>query len=215
MIKSEENNVETDLDVIKDVFNKCKSGDVIAFSGKRIFSVVIKMLQKTLLDPGDDTYKFSHVSIIIKEPWTDNKFISSESLWNPLKGYKGVAQIPLQNRLLNYKGTLTLYKLQKNGNDFELSKEQKLKLKLSTERYKGLHFEKGLISMLKSAIDNNKYIKENKKDTSSLFCSEHSSQTYIDIGLLNNKKPSSEFSPSEFINAKLKKGYTLKKKNNR
>jgi len=202
--------METNLKKITEAINNLKTGDVVSFRGERLFSKVVKFLQKTLQDPDDDTYQISHVSLVVKEDWTDNMPISIESLWDPFKGYDGVVAIPMTKRLQMYNGSLTFHILQKDGKNVELTKEQKDQLKKSFETYKGRKFERRLFSMLKSAIDNSPLFSENKKDISMMFCSEFTTQIFLDVGLLNESKPSSEYTPVEFIKAKLSNGYSLK-----
>lgn len=204
--------METDLKKITEAVNQLKTGDVVSFRGERLFSKFVKFWQKTFQDPGDDTYQISHVSLVVKEDWTDNMPVSIESLWNPLKGYDGVVAIPMQKRLQMYNGSLAFHILQKDNKDVELTREQKEQLRESFETYKGRKFERRFFSMLKSAIDNSPMFSENKKDTSMLFCSEFTAQIYLDIGLLKGEeeKPSSEYTPVEFMKAKLEDGYSIR-----
>jgi hypothetical protein len=197
--------MEKNIDVIRKCVTELKTGDVVAFIGTNLFSKTVLVLQKIGLEEKfkkDKTYKYSHVSIIVDEPWTKEK-VSLESARYPFTDWDGVRIVPLKKRLMNYKGTFVLYKLNKELND-----DQKNKIKEFYEKHKHKKFERSALQMVKSAFDG-PLTRENKKDLSTIFCSELTAQVFINCGLLPQDKPSNEYTPSEFINSPLNDGYEL------
>lgn len=197
--------MERSVDVIRKETKKLKTGDVFAFEGNNIFSALIKLLQSIGQEPRyivDNRWKYSHVSIVVDEDWS-NGLCSLESSFKFGTDWDGVALVPLRDRYMNYGGKMIMYRLNK-----ELSKEQKECIRKFYIKHKNKKFERNYLQMFRSAFDGNPR-KENKKDLSSIFCSELTAQVYIECGLLPPKKPSNEYSPSEFISSPLNNGFKL------
>ena len=60
----------------------------------------------------------------------------------------------------------------------------------------GKEYEKDTLELIKAAYDGP--FGHNEEDLSSLFCSELVAEAYQRLGLLNNEKPSNEYTPADF-----------------
>jgi len=193
------------IDVVRKETKHLKTGDVVGYRGYTIVSALIQLCQsigqKAKYIKGDN-WKFTHVSIIVNEEWS-NGMCSLESTIQHRTGWDGVGLVPLTDRYMNYNGEIVLYRMNK-----ELSIEQKNKIREFYLTHKNKKFERNYVQMIASAFDGNPK-RENKKDLSTIFCSELTAQVYIDCGLLPLKKPSNEYSPSEFLSSPLNNGFKL------
>lgn len=108
---------------------------------------------------------------------------------------KGVQLVPLSDRVKSYDGDICVRQLKgvefADGDMIELMKLRK--------ELAGRPYEQSIIELIKSA-----------EDLSSLFCSKLVAEAYQRLALLDDKKPSNEYSPADFSEdkeLKLLKGF--------
>jgi len=214
MLSSKKNKTTTTSEYIKkirDEVDKLETGDIICFIGKNIFSWLIMGLQKIFLNEKfkkNETYKFSHLGIVLKDDDDNGILKILESPKVPFTKIDGVELFDLKDRMMNYNGKFVLYKLNK-----PLSIDQKNQVKRFYDEHKDKKYERSVVELVKSVIDDSPIISENEKDLSTIFCSELTAEIFIKMGLLppNDVKPSNEYTPSEFINSDLLNGYKFVK----
>ena len=171
---------------------KVKTGDVVEFSGRGLFSKIIQ-----LVDGG----RSSHVGIIYRCPLTNAIFIlESTSLY---KGVKGVQLNLLGERVRTYKGRLWIRRLSVKVSESQLNDLQHwIECNRHTSYETGLS---GLLELFNSAVDLPFFFK-NKPDQSEIFCSELVAIIFKLWGFLSKDLIENEFSPNDFrdgINKKL------------
>jgi hypothetical protein len=170
-----------------------KTGDVVLFSGKGGISAGIKWLTLS---------RWSHVGMIIVLPeydfvtvWESTTLSSLVDLDTKVP-HKGVQLVPLSSRLEGYDGEVAVRQLQ--GVDFNADDVKNL-MQLRRE-LAGREYEEDKVELIKAAYDGP--LGRNKEDLSSLFCSELVAEAYQRLGLLNDEKPSNEYTPSDFSEKK-------------
>ena len=170
---------------------KLKTGDVVEFSGKGLFSRVIQ-----LVDGG----RTSHVGIIYRCPLTNViSILESTSLY---KGVNGVQLNLFGERVRTYKGRIWIRRLSVNVSDEQLYKlQQWIKENRHTSYESGLE---GMLELLRAAVDLPFF--KNKQDRSEIFCSELVAIIFKLWGFLRKDLIENEMSPNDFrdgINKKL------------
>lgn len=180
-----------------------KTGDIVLFSGKGGISTGIKL---------GTLSKWSHVGMIFKIPeynfvtiWESTTLSSNIDLDTNVPR-KGVQLVPLSARVNGYNGDIAVRSLDGvDGNDINISALMELRREIT-----GRPYEKNKIELIKAAYDGP--LGRNSEDLSSIFCSELVAEAYQRLGLLDNKKPSNEYTPADFSEKKklvLLKGASL------
>ncbi len=163
------------------------TGDIVLFAGKGIISKVIQWFTKS---------PYSHIGLVLVDVrwdmvllWESTTLSKIKTVFGKVK--QGVALRPLSMAIENYKGDVVIRKL-----DRILSRQQKAVLVRLRQEFKNKKYEESKWQLFKSAYD---FIGgKNKRDTSSLFCSELVAEAYQQMGLLSFDVPSNEYTPADF-----------------
>jgi hypothetical protein len=173
-----------------------KTGDIVLFSGKGVFSDIIKY---------GTLSKWSHIGMILYIPEYDFLTVWESTTLNNVNDLesgvprKGVQLVPLSDRVQKYSGDITVRQL-KGGT---LSSDSLHKLMLLRKELRGKPYEKSKIELLKAVYDGP--LGNNKEDLSSIFCSELVAEAYQRLGLLPESIPSNEYTPGDFSEKKMNK----------
>ena len=166
-----------------------KTGDIILFSGKGGISAGIKWITLS---------RWSHVGMIVVLPeynfvtvWESTTLSSLVDLDTKVPR-KGVQLVPLSLRVEDYPGDIAVRQLRDVTFD-----EQALRQLMALRReFVGREYEQDKIELIKAAYDGP--FGRNTEDLTSLFCSELVAETYQRLGLLDEGKPSNEYTPADF-----------------
>lgn len=185
-------------DAIRD---ELRTGDIVLYSGSAAISTVIKLATSN---------RWSHVGMVVYLP--DCRLVS---VWESTKQgtrlrdldsgqvRKGVQLVPLSDRLITYRGSVAVRRLQ----DADLQEGVYSRLWRLREDLRTRPYEKDKIELLKAAYDGP--FGRNEEDLSSVFCSELVAEAYQALGLLGSRRPSNEYVPADFSSSRqlpLKKG---------
>ena len=172
---------------------KLKTGDVILFSGKGGISAGIKWATLS---------RWSHVGMIVVLPEYDFVTVWESTTLSSLVDLdtkvprKGVQLVPLSSRIEGYGGEVAVRQLEGVTFDIEdVKKLMELRRELASRDY-----EQDKIELIKAAYDGP--LGRNAEDLSSLFCSELVAEAYQRLGLINEDKPSNEYTPADFSEKK-------------
>ena len=165
---------------------KLKTGDIVLFSGKGFVSWLIKWFTKS---------KWSHVGMAMRILdydmvllWESTTLTKTKDIHG--KSRSGVRIVPLSKALANYKGEVGIrYLLTNKG----LNKDVLAKMR---NEFTGRKYEQNMLQLFKSAYDWT--LGKNKRDMSSVFCSELIAEAYQRLGYLSTKQPSNEYTPDDF-----------------
>ncbi len=171
----------------EDIRHELKTGDIVLFSGTGLISKVIQWFTKS---------PYSHVGLVLKDDrwdmvllWESTTLSKIKTVFGKVK--QGVALRPLSMAIENFKGDVVIRKLA-----FRLLESQKNVLIALRQEFKDKKYEESKWQLFKSAYD---FIGgKNKRDTSSLFCSELVAEAYQQMGLLASDVPSNEYTPADF-----------------
>lgn len=179
----------------KEIRPDLKTGDIVLFSGKGVFSKVIKLASKS---------KWSHVGMIVKVEGWDFVLLWESTTLNTAhdidagKRRKGVQIVALSQRLDKYKGEIGVRHL--NGvelNSDDITKLQELRLEVMHRPY-----ERNMVELVGSVLGSVFNIAGGS--LGSLFCSELVAEVYRRIGLLEADVKPNSFTPHSFSNGNLK-----------
>lgn len=166
-----------------------KTGDIVLFSGRAWLSRIIQIGTRS---------PWSHIGIVVR--FTDP--FDFVALWESDITLGGVQLTNLSARVKSYKGNVAIRHLEgvTLGND-EIKILHNVREELKLRPYQVNKFE-----MIRAVYDKGLWLaKAQKKDISSLFCSELTAETLQRIGILNPNLSSNEFTPGDFDeSAKLK-----------
>ncbi|MEC8325898.1 MAG: YiiX/YebB-like N1pC/P60 family cysteine hydrolase [Pseudomonadota bacterium] len=166
-----------------------KTGDILLFSGNGFFSKVIKFATRS---------KWSHVGMVYKNRESGILFVyestSISNVTNVDSGepLNGVQLTPLSKRLRLYNGVVAVRKLE----NASLNDDAQAAIEQLMYEFEGKPYEEDKLELAKSALDLISI--ENEEDLSTLFCSELIAEVYQRIGLLDEDKPSNEYTPADF-----------------
>ncbi len=183
-----------------DIRDDLRTGDIVLFAGKGIISKVIQWATKS---------PYSHIGLVLVDLrwdmvllWESTTLSKIKTVFGKVK--QGVAIRPLSKAIEEYKGDVVIREL-----DRVLSKGQKNVLIKLRHEFKNKKYEESKWQLFKSAYD---FIGgKNKKDTSSLFCSELVAEAYQQMGLLPLVLPSNEYTPADFADLTYLKNNMLRK----
>lgn len=163
-----------------------QTGDLILFSGNGPIAFGIKLITRS---------KWSHVGMAFKMPeydfvaiWESTSLSNIHDIESGMH-VNGVQMSPLRDRIRNYNGDIAIRHL----SDFTCDLD---KLKRFRSSVRGRPYEKDLFELFSAALPYP--FSNNDEDISSLFCSELVAETYQTLGLLDEQKPSNEYTPSDF-----------------
>jgi len=171
------------------VREKLDTGDLVLFSGRSVFSEIIKKLTGAA---------WSHVGMVFRLPnrYSINLLWEASGLLNlpdldTGRPNKGVQLVPLSDRISVYHGRIALRLL-----EAERTPKMIDELYAFREEMKGRPYEENDIELLKAAYDGPGGM--NQEDFSSLFCTELIAEAYQRMGLLGAEKPANEYTPHDF-----------------
>jgi len=187
----------------KDIRDDIQTGDIILFSGKGIFSRLIRWFTKS---------KYSHVGMAVRMPEYDMVLIWESTTLSKTKDVitgtktKGVQVVSLSERVQGYRGKVVWRKL--SG---ELSKDQLYALLELRHELRGKPYERSRLELLLAGIPNINMGNENLR---SVFCSELIAEAYQRAYLLPEHPPSNSYAPERFSqdsenSVKLTNGFAL------
>ena len=156
-----------------------KTGDLVLFSGQDKVSRIIRWRTKS---------DYSHVGMVLNSP----DYHDDVTIWEATKPV-GVRLTPLSEHVRNYEGSIVLRRLR----NAQLSDEDMKEFKVLFEELSGRPFEQEIPQLIGAAFD---LFPEQltKEDLSSLFCSELVAEAYQALSLLDEYKPSNEYTPADF-----------------
>ena len=168
---------------------KAQTGDMIGFSGTGIASTAIKVSTRsewshigmTILAAEWDALLCWEATLMCNVPDIESGFIK-----------KGVMLVPLETRIHTYNGKVGIRRIRK-----PLTVEQLIILRAFRHEVKGRPYEKDYIELIKSAYDGPFGL--NTQDLMSLFCSELFAEPCIRMELIDNRLPSNEYTPGDFL----------------
>ena len=173
----------------QDIRNSLKTGDVVLYSGRSLFSMAIRLSTKS---------NWSHCGMVIRLEEYDFVAVWESTLLTGIKDLetnthkRGVQLMPLSDRVNKYRGDIAIRSLE----DVTLNKEDIIKLMQLRKELARRDYESNAFEMLKAAYDGD--LGANTEDLSAIFCSELLAEAYQSIGLLDEKTPSNEYTPADF-----------------
>ena len=166
-----------------------KTGDIVLFSGNNNSSRFIRYVTKS---------KWSNVGMVIKIHDYDVVLLWESTTMNDIPDFYdkvpkyGVMMVPLSERVRAYDGEVYLRRLS-NPISYDMVKQ----LVALRDEVKNRPYEQDKWDMIRSVIDSGSSF-ENKRDLSSIFCSELVAEALQRIGLITNTIASDEFTPKDF-----------------
>ncbi|WGV98849.1 hypothetical protein QF117_10525 [Vibrio sp. YMD68] len=190
-----------------DIRSTLRTGDIVLFSGKGIVSTGIKrgqaLLARFMGNRGEKNWKWSHIGIVLKLPAYDTVMLWESTTLSNIRcvelgrQHKGVQLVPLSERIASYDGEVCIRQLTSDIPELQ----RIVALSGLREKLKGAPYEKSTWQLIKSAYKGP--FGRNKKDLSSVFCSELVAEAYQELGLLCRTPPSNEYSPACFADPQL------------
>ncbi len=169
--------------------HKLQTGDIVLFSGRCTVSRLIRLLSWS---------KWSHVGMIINDdPQHPYPMLYESTHNNSVKDLdtgryiQGVQIVPFEDRFHNYKGTVAVRRV------INPCYKKRHQLRLYRTESQGIPFEQNVLEMLASATLF-KWLRTDKEDLSSIFCSEHQAEATMALEWLPRDKPSNHYSPKFF-----------------
>lgn len=168
--------------------NDLDTGDILLYSGTGAISTAIKI---------GTCSKWSHVGVIVRPRDFDMVCVLQSTTLSKAKDI--ISNQPVEGVQLNflsesieiYPGGIAVRKLDVLRTDNILKAVRDFRKEVH-----GRPYEEKKIQLLKSAWDF--FGGENEEDLSSLFCSELVAELYQRMGLLDEEKPSNEYTPKDF-----------------
>ena len=198
-----------------------KTGDIVLFQGKGLFSQVIRTFTRS----GGKRGKYTHVGMVI-DPSEISSRLLTKAKRDALAGDRvlllaesttmstvrdvetgkftsGVQTALLSQRLATYKGKVWVRRLNKRLTKPKLDAMMALRRELS-----GRAYERSPWALFRAAID--WPFSKQRRDLRSLFCSEYDAAMYMAAELLKEPPSASEITPINFGNYwELEDGYSL------
>ncbi len=198
------------------VFNESSltSGDIVLFSGKSLFSSIIRLTQSPL--------KWTHIGVVVKDINTGFLYLFQSTFeTNPpdcssgqFISKTGPKLTLLKTVLDNYDGhAIAFRKLNRPSNAFHTQRKYEESFWFYFKRFFEKHgskaYEQSYLELFNAAWSRNP-----SPDTSSLFCTELVAQMFMEFGLLNgNPLHSNNYNlwhfSSENTSLPLKRGYSF------
>ena len=171
-----------------------KTGDLVLFSGKGGISEGIKWFTGS---------RWSHIGVVMRLPdqfdavllWESTTLGTAADVFSG-RIEKGVMLVPLSARLRNYRGEVAVRMLSVQDRSPVIRAASVVR-----EKYKRTPYERNYWELFRSAYDG--LFGQNRRDTSSLFCSEAVAELYQAAALLPGDPPSNEYTPEDFARLQL------------
>ncbi len=166
-----------------------RTGDIVLFSGKGGISAGIKWATLS---------RWSHVGMVVRLDRYDFVTLWESTTLSNVKDLdshtarKGVQLVPLSKRVEKYSGEIAIRQL----SGVTLGEQDIQSLMQLRREISGRPYEKRMLELIKAAWDGPGG--HNEEDLSSLFCSELVAEAYQRLGLLDESKPSNEYTPADF-----------------
>ena len=159
----------------EDIRSELKTGDVLLFSGKGFVSWLIKLATFS---------QYSHVGMV----YVIGRGVYCWESTSISKHRDGVQISLLSNRLLSYKGTVSVRRLETNrDSDFYNSLED------FRQQVKGRKYEQNIWELMGAALP-----WRNTVNLVTIFCSELVAAAWQRMKVLKDDKPSNEYTPADF-----------------
>ncbi|WP_257283201.1 hypothetical protein [Endozoicomonas sp. SESOKO1] len=175
--------------------NSLKTGDLVLFSGKGAFSDIIKY---------GTLSKWSHCGMVLRIPeydfltiWESTTLSNIHDLETQMPR-KGVQLVALSDRVQKYNGDISVRRLQ----GAKLPEDSLRRLMELRQELRGKEYERSKLELFKAAYDGP--FGKNHEDLSTIFCSELVAEAYQRLGLLDEIKPSNEYTPADFSEKRMK-----------
>src|SRR3972149_5502847 len=179
---------------LKDPYQKLRpsleTGDLVLFSGKGDIPAVIKWFSGS---------KWNHIGMVLNIQEWDTILLWESTILSRLKDVAekkikhGVQLVALSERVSTYTGAVAYRKLNVTRTDEMIQSLIKFRHEVKDKPY-----EQSVMELIKSSIDFGGWNHKNKEDLSSLFCSELIAEAYQRMGILDESKPSNEYTPRDF-----------------
>jgi hypothetical protein len=160
-----------------------KNGDVIMYTGKKIFARLISWLTRS---------PYSHAGIVV---WWNERLMVMEAVM------RGVTIAPLSRNIYQHHGNVEWFTCKK-----EISEEDRLKMVIFAQEELGKSYArwKAILFGLKILLDRNLGRKDQLRMENKLFCSQYVAQIYNSIGLDLKKNREDRFmSPRDIARSPL------------
>jgi hypothetical protein len=174
------------------VREELKTGDIVLMAGESLFSRSIRCFTGS---------RWSHVGMVVRIPDLDAVLLwESTTSGHPddhstpegQKPKRGVQLPPLSKRVRDYDGQVALRQINQ-----PLSSDQIGRLTRFRHEVKDRDYDYDALELLRSAMDEGLFWR-NREDLQSFFCSELIAEGYQRMGLLEESKPSNEYTPDDF-----------------
>jgi hypothetical protein len=154
--------MENKLSKYNEVRLQIKNGDVIMYTGKKIFSRLISWLTRS---------PYSHAGIAV---WWNERLMVMEAVM------RGVRIAPLSRNIYEHKGNVEWFSSKK-----EISDEDRLRMVIFAQEELGKSYArwKAVLFGLKILFNRNLSRKDQLRMENKLFCSQYVAQIYNSIGL--------------------------------
>jgi hypothetical protein len=171
-----------------DVLPRMRTGDLVLYAGKGVFSASIKRLTRC---------KWAHVGLVIRDRPAD-----LPQLWEATtladmpdletgQAFPGVRLVMLEEALTAYSGEVAVRLL-----DVKRTKKMLADLEAFRQEMLGRPYEKNEAQMIRATRKGP--LRNRVEDLSSVFCSELIAAAYQRMGLLDRSKLSNNFTPADF-----------------
>ena len=175
----------------KYVREKLHTGDIVLFSGRGMFSTMIRLFTRS---------QWSHVGMVVRFREHNRLMIYESTTMNKMSKIRGVQLSGLYDRIRTYNGIVKIGRLMYADTVAGLNLEIKVRLSPILSEYMAEHknkpYEKSLMQLFKAAYDG--WFGENTADMSSVFCSELICGIYQRWGLVSEKRAANEMTPADF-----------------
>lgn len=172
-----------------DIRSQLKTGDIVLFSGKGPLSLGIRWATSS---------KWSHMGMVLNLEEFDFVCVWQSTTLDIAKDVfadkilNGVQLVTMSSLVNGYGGELAIRQLK----EANLDKKDIKNLMNFRKEVSRRDYEWDVIELIKSAYDG--LGGQNVEDLSNLFCSELVAEAYQRLGLLDEIKPSNEYTPADF-----------------
>lgn len=178
----------------KQLRNTLKTGDIVLFSGKGHISELIKFGQ-WMFGGSKRAAQWSHVGMIVRSDDIDAVLLWESTTLSGVKtvygeNREGVQLVSLSDRIDTYDGEIAVRQLLQ-----PLTNDQTKNITACRKEMKGRAYEKSNVQLFRSVAD---LFGNQKKDLSSLFCSELVAEALQRADILTDRLSSNSYTPSDF-----------------
>ena len=172
------------------VLPQLQTGDIVLGSGTTLFSRIVRKVTRST---------WSHSGIVIVSEDTGEHFLLESNTTTEVIDVEagvpvdGVQLVLLEDRIRAYPGFMAVRHL-----NLERTPTMLRILRDFHREVRGRPFDRNPLQLLRSAVDDSRWLAENARDLTSLFCSELVAEAYQRLGLLPEDPPSNEYTPKDF-----------------